>query len=65
MKRVRLIIVVTLLIFLGATLAMATEKTPYTVLKTDNMFELRKYSPQVLAEIIVDGDLEDAGHFYS
>ena len=41
---------------------MATEEAPYTVLKTDNMFELRKYSPQVLAEIIVDGDLEDAGN---
>jgi hypothetical protein len=62
MKRVRLIIAITLPMLLGATLAMATEEAPYTVLKTDNMFELRKYSPQVLAEIIVDGDLEDAGN---
>jgi hypothetical protein len=46
----------------GATTAMATEEAPYTVLKTDGMFELREYAPQVLAEIIVDGDLEGAGN---
>ncbi|MHB8056293.1 MAG: SOUL family heme-binding protein [Desulfuromonadaceae bacterium] len=41
---------------------MATEEAPYTVIKTDDMFELREYAPQVLAEIIVDGDLEGAGN---
>lgn len=41
---------------------MATEEAPYTVLKSDGMFELREYAPQVLAEIIVDGDLEGAGN---
>ena len=41
---------------------MATEEAPYTVIKTDDIFELREYAPQVLAEIIVDGDLEDAGN---
>jgi len=40
---------------------MATEEAPYTVIKTDDIFELREYAPQVLAEIIVDGDLEGAG----
>ena len=41
---------------------MATEEAPYTVIKTDDIFELREYMPQVLAEIIVDGDLEGAGN---
>ncbi|MEI6215606.1 MAG: heme-binding protein [Desulfuromonadales bacterium] len=41
---------------------MATEEAPYTVIKTNDIFELREYAPQVLAEIIVDGDLEGAGN---
>jgi effector-binding domain-containing protein len=41
---------------------MATEEAPYTVIKTDDIFELREYAPQVLAEIIVEGELEDAGN---
>jgi len=41
---------------------MATEEAPYTVIKTDDIFELREYAPQVLAEIIVEGDLEGAGN---
>ena len=41
---------------------MATEEAPYTVLKTDDIFELREYPPQNLAEIIVGGELENAGN---
>jgi hypothetical protein len=41
---------------------MATEEAPYTVIKSDDIFELREYAPQILAEIIVDGDLESAGN---
>ncbi len=41
---------------------MATEEAPYTVIKTDDIFELREYAPQVLAEIIVEGELENAGN---
>ncbi|MEI6824782.1 MAG: heme-binding protein [Desulfuromonadales bacterium] len=51
-----------LLLFTGATTAMATEEAPYTVIKTEDIFELREYAPQVLAEIIVDGDIEGAGN---
>jgi len=61
-KRFRLIVTVTLLILTGVVPAMATEEAPYTVIKTDDMFELREYPPQVLAEIIVEGELEDAGN---
>lgn len=62
MKRTRLFIAVTLLILTGAMTAMATEEAPYKVLKTDDIYELREYAPQVLAETIVDGDLEGAGN---
>lgn len=41
---------------------MATEEAAYTVLKSDDIFELREYAPQVLAEVIVDGDFEGAGN---
>ena len=41
---------------------MATEEAAYTVIKTEDIFELRDYAPQILAEIIVDGDLESAGN---
>ena len=61
-NRFRLIITAILLILTGATTAMATEEAPSTVIKTDDIFELREYAPQVLAEIIVDGDLEGAGN---
>jgi hypothetical protein len=58
----RLITAILLLLLTGATTVMATEEAPYTVIKADDIFELREYAPQVLAEIIVDGDLEGAGN---
>jgi effector-binding domain-containing protein len=60
--RFRLIVTITLLILTGVVQAMATEEAPYTDIKTDDIFELREYAPQVLAEIIVEGDLEGAGN---
>ena len=62
MKLIRLITAILLILLTGATTAMATEEAPYTVLKSDDIFELREYPPQILAEIIVDGDLEGAGN---
>ena len=41
---------------------MAIEEAAYKVLKTDDKFEIREYAPHVLAETIVDGDLEEAGN---
>jgi len=49
-------------ILIGANTAMATEEAPYQVVKTEEIFELRDYPPQLLAETIVDGDLEGAGN---
>ena len=41
---------------------MAVEKAVYTVEKTDGDFQLRLYAPQVVAEVLVDGTLEEAGN---
>jgi effector-binding domain-containing protein len=41
--------------------AMATEEASYKVLKTSGKFEIREYAPHILAETIVDGNLEEAG----
>ena len=61
MNRIKVITAVLLLMLTVANTAMAIEEAPYTVIKADGMFELREYAPQILAEIIVDGDLEGAG----
>lgn len=42
--------------------AMATEEAAYTVERTDGHFQVRQYAPQVVAEILVDGTLEEAGN---
>lgn len=62
MKPIRLITILGLFLLTGAVTAMATEEAPYAVLKTDDIFELREYPPQILAEILVEGDLKDAGN---
>lgn len=58
----RKIMAVTVIMLIGVIPAMATEEAPYKVLKTDDIFELRQYEPHILAETIVEGDLEGAGN---
>ncbi len=41
---------------------MAIEEACYTVEKTDGDFQMRRYTPQVVAETVVDGTLEEAGN---
>jgi hypothetical protein len=56
-------IVLLMLIFtLGVTEVMAVEEAKYSVLKKNDRFEIRDYAPHVLAEIIVEGDIEQAGN---
>jgi hypothetical protein len=45
-------------LFSGA--AMAIEEPKYTVLEKTEPFELRMYAPMILAEVKVDGDLDEA-----
>lgn len=42
--------------------AMAVEEAAYTVEKKDGSFEVRRYAPQVVAEVMTDGTLEQAGN---
>jgi hypothetical protein len=61
MKRIILTILSATVILMGAMNAMATEEAAYRVLKTSDTFEIREYAPHILAETIVEGDLEGAG----
>jgi len=50
------------IIIIGAMDAMAIEEAKYEVVKKDNKFEIRDYAPHILAETVVEGDLEEAGN---
>lgn len=62
MKYLFTIVGVITILLTGVLNVMATEEAPYNVLKSDGIFELREYEPQILAEVVVDGDIEDAGN---
>ena len=62
MKHSIRIILATAVIIFGAMDAMAIEEAAYKVLKKDNGFEIRDYAPHILAETVVEGDLEEAGN---
>jgi hypothetical protein len=47
---------------IGVMDAMAIEEAKYDVVEKDNGFEIRDYAPHILAETIVEGDLEEAGN---
>jgi len=51
-----------MVIIIGAMDSMAIEEAKYKVLQKDNSFEIRDYAPHILAETIVEGDLEGAGN---
>ncbi len=61
MNRTIKIIIAAAIIIIGAMDAMATEEALYKVVKTSGSFEIRDYASNLLAETIVDGDLEGAG----
>ncbi|MFC1827575.1 heme-binding protein [Thermodesulfobacteriota bacterium] len=49
-------------IIIGAADAMGVEEAKYKVFKKDGRFEIRDYAPHILAETIVEGDIEEAGN---
>jgi hypothetical protein len=61
-KRSIQIVIAVMVIIIGAIDTMAIEEAKYKVLEKDNRFEIRDYAPQILAETIVEGDLEEAGN---
>ncbi len=60
-KKLMGIIVATSLMLIGVQKAMAIEEAGYVVTRKDEAFEVREYAPHVLAETLVEGDLEEAG----
>jgi hypothetical protein len=61
MKNLIGIILIAVFLLVGARNTMATEEAKYTLVKKDNSFEIRDYDAHILAEIIVESDLENAG----
>jgi hypothetical protein len=47
-------------LFVGA--AMAIEEPKYSVIEKTEPFELRQYAPMIVAEVKVDGDLDEASN---
>ncbi len=58
---IRIMLAASVVIF-GALEVMAVEEPSYKVLKKENNFEIRDYAPHILAETVVEGDLEQAGN---
>jgi hypothetical protein len=47
-------------VFMGG--AMANEEPRYEVIKKDNDFEVRRYQPMIIAEVLVTGTLSEASN---
>ena len=62
MKHSRRIMLAAAVIIFGVADVMAIEEAAYKVLKQENNFEIRDYAPHLLAETVVEGDLEEAGN---
>src|SRR5512143_3703045 len=50
------------LLLLNWSPAMAIDEPGYTVVRTDDAFEVRRYEPYIVAETVVDAAAEDAGN---
>jgi hypothetical protein len=62
MNRSMRIILVAAVTIIGAMDAMAIEEAAYKTVEKDGAFEIRNYAPHILAETVVEGDLEQAGN---
>lgn len=57
----KIFILVSCFLVLGSTSSMAIEEAAYETILAHKNFEIRRYEPQIVAEIEVDGDFEEAG----
>jgi hypothetical protein len=62
MKGTVICAVIASVIVMGAVNAMAIEEPTYNVILGDGSFEIRDYEPYVLAEVVIDATLEEAGN---
>jgi hypothetical protein len=51
----------TCILLATGNLAMATEEPQYTVIRTDAVFEVRRYEPYLVAETVINAAPEEAG----
>lgn len=49
-----------MLLFVITGKAVAIEEPKYDVLLSEGQFEIRKYAPKLIAEVIVEGDMDEA-----
>ncbi len=49
-------------ICLSSCVTVGIEKAKYKVIEKEGKFEIRRYSPQIVAETVVDADFDDAGN---
>ena len=61
MKQIVRIVIAAGLMSIGVSNAMATEEARYEVIEKAGDFEVRDYASHILAETVVEGNLEDAG----
>ena len=52
---------VTIILIFAFQFAMAIEEPTYKVIITSGTFELRQYAPMLVAETLVEGDMDEAG----
>lgn len=60
-KKIYLFILTVTFITVGGNSAVAIEEVPYTVIEQDKAFELRQYSPHIVAETTVEGAFDQVG----
>ena len=51
-----------LVLGMGGCVTSSVKEAAYKVERTDGAFQVRRYAPQVVAETVVDGTLEEAGN---
>ena len=62
MMRTNLLTIIGLIFLMFSANAMATTEPKFDLLEKSDAFELRQYHPMILAEVIVDGDMDQASN---
>ena len=62
MKQLNIFVVGLLFGLLCTGSAMALEEPKYEVIQADGNFEIRKYAPLLVAETLIDGDMDEASN---
>ncbi len=60
MTRAKLLSIFTLILFIFTENVMATPELKFDLLEKSDAYELRQYYPMIIAEVLVDGDMDQA-----